>query len=421
MKLKSFFKNNNDFLRNVVISTFIGIAASFFNYYFNILLARNLPGEDFGIYSSALGIISLIQIPSLAISSAVTKIIAENRGENLQEFKKNLFMKFFIIAIIFSVAFYLISPFISKISSIPQSYFVPLTIVLFLSFFNPLTKGILFGLEKPNQGNLLNLIEAFLKILIGILALEIFKDGATLPILAHGLPLVITGILIYPFIGRSEEGESMKKDINLKNVFTYFLLFVFLSTPYTLDLALVNPDFKAGYSALSLIGKIVYFASIMISSVMFSKVTNLKNPREKKKIFSISIGITLLIGTVLSIIYWVIPDIMNHAVYGDKYVEIIPYLGIYGLGMTFYASTYLIYNYFIAEGFTKSTYWLIIVTVIQVGLFSFRNNSLKQIVQNQFVLYVILFIGSILLLLIHNHLKAKNMDDTGIEPVTPTM
>ena len=417
MKFKTFIKSNQDFLKNIVISTVIGIFASFLNYYFNVLLARNLPSNEFGIYSAALGIISIIQVPSLAISSAVTKFVAENRGKNLKFFKKDLFKKFFIIAFAFSVLFFILSPLISDISNIPQKYMLPLVTVLFLSFFNPLTKGILYGLEKPNNGNLLNLIESILKICIGFLAINIYKGDATLPIFAHGLPLILTGILIYPFVGNIQSKNDLHGSINFRNVLLYFLLFVFLTVPYTLDLSLVNTDFRPEYSALSLIGKIVYFASIMITSVMFSKAANLNNEKERRKVLNISLYISLLIGVCLSLLYWLIPEFINNFVYEGKYPEITEYMGIYGLGMTLYASAYLIYNYFIVENFIKSIYWLIFTTIIQILLFFFRNDSLKQVVQNQLFLYILIFIGSVMLLRIYE----KKMDDTGIEPVTSTM
>ena len=417
MKFKTFLKSNSDFLKNIFISTVIGVCASFLNYYFNVLLARNLPSSEFGIYSAALGIISIIQVPSLAISSAVTKFVAGNRGKNLKIFKKDLFKKFFIIAFIFSVLFFILSPVISDISNIPQKYMFPLTIVLFLSFFNPLTKGILYGLEKPNKGNFLNLTESVLKICIGFLAINIYRGDATLPILAHGLPLILTGILIYPFIGNIQDKGNIHGSINFKNVILYFFLFVFLSIPYTLDLSLVNSEFRPEYSALSLIGKIVYFASIMITSVMFSKAANLKDKRERRKVLNISLYIALFIGVCLSLLYWFIPEYINNFVYGGKYPEITEYLGIYGLGMTLYASTYLIYNYFIIENFIRSIYWLIFTAIIQILLFFFRNDSLEHVVQNQLFLYILMFLGSIILLKIY----VRKMDDTGIEPVTSTM
>ena len=417
MKVKTFFKTNKEFLTNVVISTIIGIGASFLNYYFSILLARNLPDTEFGIYSSALGIISLVQIPSLAISSAVTKLVARNRGKSLREFKKHLFKQFFIIALVFSLIFYICSPVVSDISNIPMQYMLPLTAVLFLSFFSPLPKGILYGLEQPNKGNFLSFVESILKILVGFIAVNLYKDSATLPILACGLPLLVTGVLLYPFIGNIKQEEEVREKIDLKEVFTYFLLFFLLSTPFTLDLSLVNPDFRAEYSALSLLGKIVYFASVMISSVMFSKISNLKKRDEKKSIFKVSLFITLLIGGCLSVIYLLVPDVINSFIYGNRYPEIAEYLGVYGVGMTLYAGTYLIYNYFIAEGYTKSIFWLVLTTILQVILFITRNGNLEQVVQNQVLVYIVLFLGSFVLLNLHN----RKMDDTGIEPVTSTM
>lgn len=421
MKFETFIKKNLSFLRNVTGTTVIYGASAALNYLFNILLLRGLAPEAFGTYSSALGIITLMGIPSLAISSAVTKLIAKHHGKHLKSFKKKIFLQFLVISTVISTIFYLLSPYISDVTNIPSKYIFALTLVFFLSFFHPITKGILYGLDRPVKASFLFLIESVLKILICVVSLKFLDNDITFPILACGLPFILTGFLLLPFIGKKQENGNgfIVESINFKDTLIYSLMFLFLTVPYTLDISLVNPDFRPEYSALSLVEKVVFFAAISISSVMFARIANLKEKKEKEHTLYISLGITFFIGIVISLLYILFPNIISTVILKGEYTDILKYLGTFGLGITLYAITYLIYNYFILINYTKSLIWIVITSLIQIGLFTFRNNSLEQVVQNQMFLFILLFIGSFIMLVWK--LREKDLGDTGIEPVTPTM
>jgi O-antigen/teichoic acid export membrane protein len=421
MKFKTLVKNNESFLKNAGISTVILGISALINYVFNIVMIRGLNAESFGVYSSALGIITLMQIPMIAISSAITKLIAENHDRNLKKFKTKIFLIFLAISVLISSIFFIFSPLVSKASNIPSEYMISLTAVLFLSFFGQIPKGILFGLDKPNSANLLNLFEAGIKIVLGIISVKISNTSIALPILASSIPFVFSLVFVFPFIGRkyNQSTEEVKGFINLKDTLLYSLLFLFLSSPYTLDASLVNPSFRPEYSALSLAEKVVYYAAISISSVMFSKIANLKGEKERKNVLWISIVIAGGVGIIVSLIYTFSPEVVGVYIFNNEYTEALKYLGVLGIGMSLYAVTYLIYNYFILINYIYSLIWIVITTVLQILLFVYRNNSLEQIVQNQMILYTVLFLGSIILLL--RVINRKKMDDTGLEPVTSTM
>ena len=419
MKLKNLLKNNFSYLKNVVISTGIYGTAAFVNYLFNVVLLRGLNAESFGIYSSALGIITLFQIPLTSISSAITKLIAKNHNRNLRSFKVRITVTFFLISSSFSLLFYLLSPFLSRVTNIPFEYMFPLTIVFFLSFFGSLPKGILYGLDKPNEANVLILFEGLIKIFLAFIAVRYSVSDVTLPILACGIPFLVSLVFIFPSIGIKEKNikEEVSGFINLNETFIYTMIFLFLSSPYTLDVALVNPSFRPAYSALSLAEKVVYYASVAIASVMFARIANLKKDKDRKSVLLISVGITVLTGLSISLLFKFFPGIVSKYLFNGEYAEALPYLFTLGIGMTVYAVTYLLYNYFVFLNFNISIFWIIFTTILQVFLFQIRNDSLESVVENQIIVYSVLFAGTVFLFF----LGKRKMDDTGIEPVTPTM
>jgi hypothetical protein len=167
-----------------------------------------------------------------------------------------------------------------------------------------------------------------------------------------------------------------------------------LSTPYTLDLILTPEVFKAEYGALSLIGKLVYFACITIAFVMFSRLSNQKNDRKELETVSVTIFVTLIIGLLITLGIYLFKDLIIDMAFGGKYTDISAYFVVFGLLMSSYAIVYMLANFF----FSRDSYWyigiLLFVTVLQIFLFKTQISSFFDIIRNQVIVYSILLVGT---------------------------
>lgn len=398
MNISYYIKENKNFIINLILTTVLGGVISFLNYLFNVYLARNLDSSDFGLYNGAIGILYLIQIPAIAIQSVITKKVAQNKDFNLEEFKKKSLIQFILIGSILSFIFFMFRGYISDIAGIPIEYMIPLTIALFASIVSPISKGFALGLERILLFNLILLFETVLKFGMGYFSIQ-FNTDITIPILANCLPALLTLILVIPFIKSKKEilpKQSLKVDY--KTLFLMFTTYFLINTPYTLDLVLVDPSVRASYSALSLLGKIVYFASITVASVMFARLANEEEYLRKRTLF-ISLTFTILTGLGISLMYFLFNDLIVHLVFKGMYLEISPYIGIYGIAMTAYATSYMIVNSFLVKGDYSSIYLLILVTLLQVFLFNINNGSIQSAFNNQIIIYFVLSIFIFILLI----------------------
>lgn len=391
MNLSKYFSGEKTFLKNVLITIVVGTFASFLNYLFNIYLARNLPNTDFSMYNAALGIIYLVQIPAVAIQTAITKKVAEKKDFNLEKFKIQSTLQLSLVAIVLSVTFILLGDTISSIANIPEKYILPLGIALFGSLISPIPKGFLLGLEKITTLNVILLLETLLKFVMGYYAISLSMD-ITIPILANVIPALLTLIIVMPFVKTGKvEIPQTKITIPYKGVALLFLTFLLLNTPFTLDLILVNPDVRAQYGALSLVGKIVYFASITIAGVMISRLANQRD-EERKKTLLISLGITALTGLSISFVYLLLPEYIVNIVFGGMYTEIVPYIGMYGVAMTLFSISYMVINSLLIKDSYIHIYFLSFLLVLQLLLYKFHNITLYDAFINQLIIYGVLFI-----------------------------
>ena len=391
------------FIKNLFLTTVLGGVIGILNYLFNIFIARYTDQNIFSIFSSTLGITYLIQIPAVAIQALVTKAVAQNKEKDLNSYKWRSFIVFSLMGIIFSLIFFLNKGVISEIASIPRETIFFLALTFLFAFVSPVAKGLLLGLEKIVTVNIILLSETILRFIMGAIAI---KMGGSLPllILASSVPAVISTIIVLPLVRFNKEREEKVK-INFKELLLITISFLLLTSPYTIDLILINPSFRAEYAAISLLGKLIYFAAITTSSVMFARLTNEKEIKHQRTSLMISLSLASFIGLFLSFLFFLFNDYVVDLTLGSQYEMISRYIGIFGLCMTGFAFVYMVANFFISKGYYSYLYILLVTTILQITLFTTRNDSLDMVIRNQIGVYIFLTLSTLIFLLF----KLKNI------------
>jgi len=404
--IKNILTGNSLFIKNLLFTSVFGGLIGLLNYLFNIFVARFTTMEIFGIYSAVLGIIYLIQIPALSIQALVTKVVAKNKLFDLNSYKWNILLQFTVLGVVFGGVFFLFKESISNIATIPSDLIIYLAITFVLAFVSPISKGLLLGKERIITVNLLVLFETILRFGIGYFAI---KANAPLPllILSCAIPSVITTLATLPLINLKGNGEKKNIPIDFKELFLATVSFLLLTIPYTIDLILVNPEFRAEYSGVSLLGKLVYFAAITIASVMFARISNLTRRAEITKSLLVALSLSVIIGLGTTGVLVGFKDTIISASIGDKYLSVAPYLWIFGLCMTGYALVYMVANYFITQRYYIYIIVLLVCALLQIYLFSVRNESLDMVIVNQVVVYLVLTMGTFAMLLLNLRKKVN--------------
>lgn len=389
-------RKERTFVVNLFLSTILGGVVGLLNYAFNILIAKYTTQEIFGTFSATLGIIYLSQISGVAIQSLVIKTVAKNKDKDLNAYKWNSVISFSILGVITAGVFFLLRHPIAEIATLPVEYMLYLAIALIFAFISPVSKGLLLGDEKVITVNFILLAETLLKFLFGVIAIN---KGGDIPLLimANALPPMISTILIIPFL-KYKKIKMKVKGQDWKEFFLMSISFLLLTMPFTLDLILVNDSFRADYSSISLLGKIIYFACVTTSSVMFARLANEKKPQSQRKSLLIAIALSAAIGIVLSLIFFYFGNEVVKFSVGEKYYNIVEHLGVFGLCMTGYSIVYMIANYFITNSTYSYILLLLMATMLQIILFRLRNDSISSVVQNQIILYSLLTVSTILFL-----------------------
>jgi len=387
-----------------LVLLFIAInIVNFSNYIYNIIMARMLGPAEFSLFASLISIFIILSSLVSTIQTVTTKYIsnffAEKDYKSISNFFFSSFKKITLICLIFFIFFILTSKqialFLNTVSPIP---IIILGSMVIISIFVSISRGTLQGIQNFSHLSLNLIIDAILRLVIGILLVYSgFKNsGAIGSSSISGFIAILISFIPLSFIFKN---RNNKQDINFLEVYKYTVpvliasicIFILIS----FDLILVKHFFnelQAGYySAAATMGKIVIFIPGAIGLVMFPKVAEYhKKNLDSIDILKKSLFITLILCGGVTICYFLFPNFLIRAMFGKVYENGAYLIKFFGVAMTFFALNNILILYNLSIEKFKFIFPTIFFTILQIILIIFFHNQLIQVV-------LILLINSIIL------------------------
>jgi O-antigen/teichoic acid export membrane protein len=164
-----------------------------------------------------------------------------------------------------------------------------------------------------------------------------------------------------------------------------FLVSLCLVALYNIDVILAKHFLdatQAGYYAtLSLLGKLIFFATSSVGIVTFPlSAKNHASEKGRKKIIQTSVIITMAFSMLITLIYFCFPNLIVTTLFGVYYAPIIPYLGWIGVIFIFYSLVNLLVLYFLSINKTRFLPLLCIGTLTEIFLISYFHKNIWEII-----------------------------------------
>ncbi len=391
-----------------IILLFIAInIVNLSNYIYNLIMARMLGPADFSLFASLISIFIILSSLISTIQTVTTKYIsnffAEKDYKSISNFFLNSIKRITLICLIFFILFILASKqialFLNTVSPIP---IIVLGSMVIISIFISISRGTLQGLQNFFHLSLNLIIDAILRLVIGILLVYLgFKNsGAIGSSSISGFLAILISFIPLSFIFKN---RSKVKNINFLEVYKYSIpvliasicLFILIS----FDLVLVKHFFNeinAGqYSAAATMGKIVIFIPGAIGLVMFPKVAEYhKKGLDSIDILKQGLFITLILCGGVTICYFLFPNFLIRVMFGKLYENSAYLIKFFGIAMTFFALNNILILYNLSIEKFKFIFPTIFFTILQIIFIYFFHGSLIQ------VIFVLLF-NSIILFIVN--------------------
>lgn len=379
-------------------------ATNFLNYLYHLVLGRMLGPTNYGELASIISTAGLLGVIPASISIVIVKYVSS--GKNDDEIKKMIGWfksKIFLISAIFFLVILIASPFIASFLRISNIYYLILLAgSLFFSLMAAFNRAILQGVLKFKEIVFSVLVENSSKLFISITLVYLgFQVGGAMSafLMAAVLGWYLTNFYLKNYLPKNEKKSF---SIHTRPMFLFVVPVILQSLAttslYSSDVILVKHFFSshdAGiYAALSTLGKIIFFGTGPISTVMFPLVSQRQaQGKDYKKIFLYSFLATAMLAMSILLLYWLFPAIAINLLYGSKYLEASGLLVWYGLFITFFALSSLFINYGLSIGKTSIVSLPFIAAFTQIIMIWFFHQSLYTVILISIIISALLLVS----------------------------
>jgi O-antigen/teichoic acid export membrane protein len=370
------------------------VLVSAINFGYNVAMARMLGPAEFGNVSAVATLLMLLSALSLSFQLVTAKFVARNQGAFGKDLVyRRLMRRAAAIGIISGIALCLLSEPLAYLLHLPSALLI-VFLALGFAFSVPLgvKRGGFQGICAFGSltGNFI--LEATVK--FGLAALLVGMGYGAFGAVGAISASVVAAFVFSPiWLGAGGE-ECRIVPASFREGMQAIVFFVGQVVINNIDILLVKSFFSAAdaglYAAVALFGRLLYFASWSIVSAMFpiSAATHPNQNRERVLLASLLlvIGVSLLFIVALE----VLPDFVVALVLGESFAKVSSLLSLYALATAFYSVSVVLMAYEMSHKIANTGWFQLVVGGAMIIAISMFHDSLRQVIQVQIVMMVLL-------------------------------
>ena len=365
------------------------------NYLYNLLLGRWLGPAQFADLSLIVTLMLMVTFLTVTLQLTAAKFTATESAELIPSIHATLSRWAWSLGGVGLVLFGFGAPLWQQLFQTQTMWpFVLLAVGLPIYFVQGVDRGIRQG--KMDFGRLAASyqIEMWVRLLVGLglVALGTAVGGATLGITLSFF--ASWGVIRFTAPTKIAISAELRQKL-----ITYILPVLFANLSQILinnsDVVLVKRFFSAElagqYSALALIGRIVFFATWSIVTTLFPIVAQKQATKQAHyHLLWTGLGLVGSLGIIIIIICFWFPDWIVNILFGAAYQPIAPLLWLYAIATLLYALANVIITYRLSLNQKGSTVIAVGAGILQLVTISLWHGSLAQVVVVQIALMSLL-------------------------------
>lgn len=396
----------DEFLKQSTLMFLATMVGSGCSYLYQVYVGRALGPEGYAVFGSLFAIFYLVSVFAGAVQAGgarfISKFSADDESDCIGAFIYGLMKKAVAMGAIGFAAFYVISPSIASFLKIESVFEVMVlgTIIIF-SLLLPATQGALQGLQRFDYLAAANVLVFGGKLMFGVILINLgFGVSGALGAVTMAMIVTIFFSLnpLRPYLKQGRNGGHRYdfKELYVYSVPTILVMFC-LAAPSNLDVILAKHFFDghdAGlYTAASVLGKIVLFASGAICIVMFPKASKMSVLGQNSRgLLNKGLMCTGLISGSFATLFVLFPELVG-SIFGSTYLEATPLITVYAIMMFLFSLIWVIAQYCLATHNLNYAYILFAFTFAEMSLIFLVHDTIMQMIE-------LLVVANLLLLLI---------------------
>jgi len=375
------------------------------NYALNLCLGRWLGPEVFAEANILATLVMILSFVAVGLQLTVAKYAATFYSTHQKENLKNLISVFVKTGKRFGL---FLLPILLLLASFIKVYLLfksimPL-LILFLGFpfylLMSISRGYFQGTNQFKKLAITYVVEMVARVIITIVLLFLFRDSAHLTsVVALGFLASFVATYYYSKLKTSSSTSTLpyKKEIIsfLAIIGIYELSQILINNS---DVILVKHFFSAEeaglYAAIALIGRIVFFATWTIVTLLFPKVIEKEKKGESHThLFWGALALVATIGWMIVGACFLFDEWIIHVLFGTEYIVMAHLLWIYALATCLFACANVFAYYHMSLNNYTPVLLSIMVGVLQIVSIYLYHNSLEQVLFIQIILMSFLLLA----------------------------
>ncbi|MFZ2188689.1 MAG: oligosaccharide flippase family protein [Candidatus Moraniibacteriota bacterium] len=403
---------NNAFAWNSFVLFSGSMVNNVLNYIFHLVVGRMVSVTVYGETESLISLMTIISVPAATLVMVMTKYAAECKAQDdkkrsyelLRYFNKKI-MQYGTPVFLLTI---LLTPYISRFLNIESN--IPLLIVwtsMLLSLFSSGASGMLSGWQKFKQsswaaiaGGALKLVSALIFISIGLKI-----NGLMLSFFLSAVGTYVIALICLKFIIVAGKGDG--KEISKLNfgsvkstVATFFMGNLAINALGNLDMVLAKhnlSDIEAGqYGALTIVSKIIFFATGVIASVLFSMSAEHNHKKANTgKLFLQAFSLMVMVSAISVAVYFLAPKLILSLLFGAKYNDVSGYLGWFAIMVVLFSLVNLTLQYLLSLHRIKVVYGMLTVAISSAITILFLGHTISAILTIGIVAQLVALISTL--------------------------
>lgn len=383
------------FVKNSAVLFLGGLGVNVMNYVFHLVIGRQVDVRVYGEAESLISLITIVSVPAATLTLVAAKYAAVCKADGNHHGSREIFaylnrqvLKYGLPVFLLALA---ATPLVGSFLKIQNNFaLIFIWIAMYLSFFNAVNSGLLQGWQQFRQVSLANLTVAGTKLAA---AVALVAAGFALTGIVGGMLLAaVVGYLVTLSALRSKvmtraeaEKDHCQKAVDFQALRRYITPVFAGSLAINLlgyaDMVLAKrnlSDLDAGaYGALTVTSKIIFFATGVVASVLFSmSAENDHKGTSSRQMLRLALALVLGISGAATLIYFFFPKLILGILFGSKYAAAAPYLGWFALAVALYSVSNIIYQYLLSIRRTKVSYAFLGIALLALTGFLFFGHSI---------------------------------------------
>lgn len=397
-----------------IIFFMLNILASALNYFCQLIMARVLSVKAYGTVNTIFSFMMVIAAPGTTLTMIVARYYARSGKKDKKLYLKKQWenvLKLTGFVLVFCIIFF---KFFSRILAIQDCFVLAMAFFLGATgFFQPLFAGVFTGYKKFILVGIYSLFIPMYKLFATVCACVYPKESSYS--LYTLLIIILLGVIATACWGHVRAIRIIGEDTNTKQNITKLyskedldtlIMNIGLVFFMNLDLFSVRyycSDTESGlYGAMLLFGRIVYYFSTTIGTILLPSVAG-ENIDENKKITMLNKAVLIMIGLAVILLLPIVflRNIIIRVLYGSEYLAGEKYVIFVCLIAASTGLFTIMINY--AAGVGKTRYTMVVMCIIDI-LLVIMCAVVKNIVC---ILLIIGLTGIVGAILIYLHLVKK--------------